>query len=151
MRTFALLILIGGLSACGGSETTLAAGQWEMTTQVTNVSMPNLPAGVTPPMPPPNTVSYCLTEEQAANPDANFVTGSGRTGGCTSQDYAMRGGRISGSVQCQHQGATMRATMTGQYQRESFDMNMDMQTEMGGQRVAMQTRTTARRTGECSS
>lgn len=151
MRVLGSFLLVATLTACGGAaaESTLAPGQWEMTTEVTNVTIPNLPAGVNPPMPPASTSSYCLTPEQARNPDANFVTGSGNSGGCSSQDYAMRDGRISGNVQCQHQGATMRASITGQYQRENFEMNMDMQTAMQGQNIQMKTRTTARRTGEC--
>ena len=135
------------LSACGES-TVLEPGQWDMNVAVTKVEAPNIPQGTNVPLPPPQTISQCLTPEQARNPGADFA-GGGQQGGCTSEDYRMADGRISGTLQCNQAGATMRATVSGTFTRETMDMTMNSQTQAGGQNVNTEVRVTGRRTGEC--
>jgi len=138
------------LSACGGESTVLEPGQWDMNVAVTKIEAPGMPQGANVPMPPPQTISQCLTPEQARNPGADFA-GGGQQGGCTSEDYRMADGRISGTLQCNQAGATMRATVSGTFTRESMDMTMNSQTQAGGQNVNTEVRVTGRRTGECRS
>jgi hypothetical protein len=166
--TAALAVLL--LSACGGNggnesagsgekaagggtaggNVAMQAGQWEMTTQVVSMTAEGLPAGMTPPTPPPTTVSICLTPEQAANPGANFATGSAENSGCTSENMAMANGRVTGTVQCAQGGTTMRTTLDGQYTATSYEVTQRAQ--ISGQGVSMNTesRTTGRRTGDCA-
>lgn len=139
----------GGDGGGGGGAVALQAGQWETTVQVTRMSMANMPGGVSPPTPPPTTVSYCLTPEQAARPSADFLTGSGESGGCTYQDFSMEGGRISGTVTCESAGTSMRSTMDGQFTPTGYEMNTQVQTTAQGMTMDMETRTTARRVGDC--
>jgi len=90
----------GGAEAQAKVETiAFQPGQWETTVQVTRMTVPNMPEGSSPPTPPPTTVRSCLTAEQARQPNANFLTGSGENGGCTSQNFTMADGRISGTIQ----------------------------------------------------
>ena len=124
-------------------------GQWETTTEVTRLNMAGMPAGVTPPMPPPTTVSYCMTPEKARRPDANFLTGSGEDSGCSYTDFTMSGGRIQGIVQCNQQGTSMRTTMSGQFTATSYEMNQQVQVTAGGVTTDMESRTTGRRVGDC--
>lgn len=136
----------------GAASVALQPGMWETTVEVTRMSMgnvPNMPAGANPPMPPPTKVSYCLTAEQAAQPNANFLTGSGETGGCTYQDFNMAGGRITGTVTCENAGTSMRSTLNGQFTPTGYEMNTQVQTTASGMTMDMETRTTARRTGDC--
>lgn len=140
----------------GGSESggtaaaaSLQPGQWETRIEVTKMSVPNMPQGMSPPLPPPTSVSYCLTPEQAAQPNANFLTGSGESGGCTYENFSMRNGRLQGTVQCNHEGATMRSTMDGSFSATSYEINSRAQTSMSGMTMEMETRTSARRTGDC--
>lgn len=144
----------GGTEAPGGggggaASVALQPGMWETTVEVVRMNMPNMPAGMTPPMPPPTTVNYCLTAEQAAQPNANFLTGSGEAGGCTSENLSMANGRIQGVVTCSAQGTSMRSTMDGRFTPTGYEMTTQVETNAAGQTVEMETRTRARRTGDC--
>jgi len=136
-----------------GAGSTAAAsfqpGQWETTTEVTRLSMAGMPAGVTPPMPPPTTISYCMTPDKARRPDANFLTGSSEGSGCSYTDFTMSGGRIQGTVQCTQQGTSMRTAMNGQFTATSYEMNQQVQVSAGGITTDMESRTTGRRIGDC--
>ncbi len=151
MKNLALPALLSAtlLSACGGESTVLEPGQWDMNVAITKMEAPGLPQGANIPLPPPQTVSQCLTPEQARNPGADFAGGGQQ--GCTSEDYRMADGRISGTIQCDQQGTTMRATVAGTYSRDSMDMTMNSQTQAAGQNVTTEVRVTGRRTGECRS
>ena len=137
------------LAGCGGESTVLEPGQWDMNVAITKMEAPGLPQGANVPLPPPQTVSQCLTPEQARNPGADFAGGGQQ--GCTSDDYRMADGRISGTIQCNQQGTSMRATVAGTYTRDSMDMTMNSETQASGQNVNTEVRVTGRRTGECRS
>jgi len=141
----------GGKAGGGSAEVTMQPGQWEMTATVTRMTVPGMPAGMNPPMPPPNTTRNCLTEEEARQASANFLnetTGAGE--GCTSQNSSMSGGRIQATVQCNRPEGQVRMTMNGQYTATTIDMTQTVQTSMqGGQNVEMEARIAGRRVGEC--
>ena len=137
----------GGEAA--GSGETMQAGQWEMTTQVVSVNVPGMPAGTAPPTPPPTTVSVCLTPEQVANPGADFATGTGSNGGCTSDNMSWANGRVSGTVQCNQSGTTMRSTLDGRYSGTTYEVTQRAEISSGGQTMTTESRTTGRRTGDC--
>ena len=142
----------GGAEAGGGggaATVSLQPGMWETTVEVLRMNMPNMPAGVTAPTPPPTTVRACLTAAQASQPNANFLTGSGESGGCTYENFSMTGGRIQGTVTCNAQGATMRSTLNGQFTPTSYEITTQAQTSANGMNVEMETRTRSRRTGDC--
>ena len=151
MKKSAIAALLGAtsLAACSGESTVLEPGQWDMNLAVTKIEAPGLPQGANVPLPPPQTVSQCLTPEQARNPGADFAGGGQQ--GCTSDDYRMADGRISGTIQCNQQGTSMRATVSGSYTRDSMDMTMNSQTQTSGQNISTEVRVTGRRTGECRS
>jgi hypothetical protein len=144
----------GGNAAKGGGEAKIEAvafqpGQWETTVQVTRMNIPNMPQGASPPTPPPTTVRSCLTAEQARQPNANFLTGSGESGGCTSDNFSMAAGRISGTIQCNSQGTQMRATLDGRYSPTTYEMTMQSETQAQGMNMQMEARINARRIGDC--
>lgn len=142
----------GGTAAAEGGATAAAlqAGQWEITTAVLSMEVPNMPAGMSPPTPPPTTVRTCLTPEQARAPNGGFLTGSGEGSGCTAQNMQMTGGRIQGTVQCDQQGSQMRSTMDGQFSPTSFEINQQVQTAAQGMTMNMRSRTAGRRVGDCA-
>jgi hypothetical protein len=139
----------GGGSGGSGGSASLQPGQWEITTNVTRITVPGMPAGMSPPMPPPTTVRACLTAAQAAQPGAGFLSGSGEAQGCTYESNSISGGRIQAVVQCNQQGTTMRSTMTGQFTADSYEVNQQVETSAQGQNMQMESRTTGRRTGDC--
>ena len=137
-------------SAGGGSAAAqMQPGLWEITTTVASINVPNMPAGVTPPLPPPTTVRTCLTPEQAAQPNADFLTGSGESGGCTYESSSMSGGRIEATVQCNADGAQMRSAMNGQFTPDSYEVTQRVTTSAQGMNMEMESRTTGRRVGDC--
>lgn len=142
---------VSGGEAGGGSTAGAAmqAGLWEITTTVSRMSAPGMPAGAAMPMPPPTTVRSCLTEQQAAQPGAGFFTGSGEGQGCTYESNAISGGRIQAAVQCTQQGSTMRSTMTGSFSATSFDIAQQVRTSAQGMAMEMESRTVGRRVGDC--
>ncbi|HEX8364685.1 MAG TPA: DUF3617 domain-containing protein [Allosphingosinicella sp.] len=139
----------GGEAGGGGGSASLQPGQWEITTNVTSMNVPGMPAGMTPPMPPPTTVRACLTAAQAAQPGAGFLSGSGEAQGCTYESNSIGGGRIQAVVQCNQAGTTMRSTMTGQFTADSYEVNQQVETSAQGQNMQIQSRTTGRRVGDC--
>ncbi len=143
-------------AADGGSTGSGAAafqpGQWEVRAEVVRLDMrnvPNMPAGATPPMPPPTTITYCMTPEQAQRPDANSLTANTRDSGCTYQNFSMGNGRIQGIVQCNTQGAQMRTAIDGRFTATSYEMTQQAQVTTSGITTDMEARTTGRRLGDC--
>jgi len=138
-------------SATGGGESaTLQPGQWEMTTTIVSMNVPNMPQGMNPPMPPPTTVSVCLTPEQARAPGGGFITGSDQNTGCRSENFTMANGRIQGVVQCDAQGTTMRANISGQFSADNYEITQQVETAASGMTMNMEARTAGRRTGDCT-
>lgn len=135
----------------GAASIALQPGQWETTVEVTRLSVSNMPQGITPPTPPPTTASYCLTAEQAARPSAGFLTGGGEAGGCSYENFSMANGQLSGAVTCNVAGTSSRSTFSGQFTPTSYEMTTQVEATAAGMTTESETRTTARRVGECPS
>jgi hypothetical protein len=133
----------------GGASVSFQPGQWEVTTQVTRMNIPNLPPGASPPAPPPTTVRHCMTAAEASRPNANFLTGSGESGGCSTSEFSMTGGRLHGTIQCSQQGTTMHTTIDGQFSATSYEINQRAQVSAAGMQTEVESRTTGRRVGDC--
>lgn len=131
----------------------IAPGLWESTSEVLNVTAPNLPRELQNRMKGPSRTSrHCITPEQASRPDANFL--ATREDNCTYRDFSMRNGRMQGQMVCS--GGDMpgeaTATMSGEYGPQSYDMRMRM--EMAGpadSTMTIETRASGRRVGDCPS
>ncbi|HEY0013489.1 MAG TPA: DUF3617 domain-containing protein [Allosphingosinicella sp.] len=127
-------------------------GLWEVMSEVLSASQPGMPLELAERMKGPRgTVRHCITPAQAARSDAAFVAGR-RSGQCSYSDFAMRDGRIAGTMACRAaDGAETRARMSGTYTPEGFDMRMDMQTPgFGGAALAVVVRQSGRRVGDCA-
>ena len=135
----------------GGGGVSMQPGQWEIRTEVVRMEIPNMPQGMSGPMPPATTVSTCLTPQQASAPSGGFLTGSGEGAGCTTENMSMADGRIRGTVQCNQQGSTMRSTMDGQFSPTSFEISQRVETSAQGMNMNMESRTSGRRVGDCPS
>ncbi len=142
----------GGAGGPAGATISLQPGQWETRVEVLRLdmaNMPNMPAGMTTPLPPPTTIRSCLTPEQASQPNANFLTGSGEQGGCTYENFSMTGGRIQGTVTCNSQGTTARTTMNGRFAGDSYEMESESRVSANGATIDTASRVTSRRIGDC--
>ncbi len=136
-------------SSSGDIGASLRAGQWETTTEIVRMSMPNMPAGMTPPVPPPTTVSMCLTPEQVQQTNGGFLTGNA-DGNCRTENLAMTGGRIQGQVICENAGASMHATVSGKFTPDSYELEQRVRTSSEGQNIDLEARVRGRRTGDCA-
>lgn len=141
----------GTESSRGGATAELSPGQWETTVEILRMDMgnvPGMPAGMTPPRPAPTTVRSCLTPQQARRPNAGFMAGNNEAG-CAYENFSMAGGRVQGTMTCNQQGSTVRATVNGSFSPESYRMESDSQVNSNGVSVSTTTRVTGRRIGDC--
>ena len=127
-------------------------GLWESASEVVGVSAPDLPLQVQRRMIGPRPSSRaCITPEQAARPDANFV--AARPGSrCSYRDFSMQGGRISGTMTCPEPGLNRPtiAAMQGRYGPRAYALAMRMETAMpDGAAMVLEVRGRGRRIGAC--
>jgi hypothetical protein len=127
-------------------------GLWEVSTQIVSVAQAGLPHEVAERMKGRRRgFRHCITPAQAARPDANFLAVRG-TGRCRDEAFAMRGGRIAGTMVCRDPaGAETRVTMSGDYAAERYEIRMEMATPgIGpGRTMTLETRQQGRRVGDC--
>ena len=126
-------------------------GLWEVASEIVSASQPGMPHMLAERMKGPRgTGRHCITPEQAARPDANFLAGR-RSGQCSYRDFTMLGGRIAGTMACRDPaGAETSARMSGTYRAENFDMRMDLETPgLGGATLNVVVRQSGRRIGDC--
>ena len=132
----------------------IVPGQWEATNEIVSATAPGMPEGVLADMiGRKTTVRNCVTPEQAAKPDANFLAAQ-ENSNCSYQDFSMAGGTMTGTMTCQG-GDTpgkMVMEMSGAYGPTSYDMTMDMKTSElpGGMSMTVKARTTGKRVGDCT-
>jgi len=134
----------GGNAPAGTAE--LRPGQWETTVEILRMDMPNMPPGAAMPKQGPITVRSCLTPEQARRPSGGFMTGGRDQAGCDYENFSMAGGRVQGTVTCNHQGSRTRSTVNG---AEAYRMEIDAEVESSGVTVRTANRISGRRIGDC--
>ena len=141
-----------GAGAGGGAGAAMQPGEWEITTEVTGLEAPNLPAGMSKSaMPPPTTTRVCLTAEQVAQP-ATGVASGGLTNqaGCRTENESASGGRIESNVQCEAPGGgRVRVATTGQTGASSFAFEQRTEVSAGGTNMTTRSRVSGRRLGDC--
>ncbi len=132
-------------AAAPASSVTMQPGEWEMVTQVTEMSMPGMPAGVMPKQAmQKTTVKSCLTPEQTKKPDASFFSGR-KDSKCSYKGFEMTAGTVTGTITCPSGEGTQKMTIAGKYEPESYDIEMAMASE----RMNMKMHTTGKRVGDC--
>lgn len=172
MRTPAAILSLALLTACGGEKapeesrevsvnevaSQLAAvqiepGLWEARSEVVNVTGEGLPREVQSQMKGrASEIRNCITPEQAARPDANFLTAQ-QNSNCTYRGFSMQNGRVEGAMTCTGGDlpGEMTTEMSGEYGPRSYDMRMRMTTTgmPGGADMTIETRVSGRRVGDC--
>ena len=134
----------------GGAGMQLQPGEWEMKTEVVNVSAPGMPPQVAAQMKQPAQVTRdCMTPEEAKGPKGDMFAGN-KAANCTQNDFNWSGGKIHGVLTCTagNQGK-VTMTMDGSYGAQNIDMTMNTKSEAQGMVMDMEMRVTGRRIGEC--
>ncbi|WP_324750908.1 DUF3617 domain-containing protein [Sphingomonas sp. LY54] len=170
-RTIVCTAALLALAGCGGSAdepkgnmtaaevadevgaVMLKPGQWEVTNEIVSATAKGLPAEALKAMTDQKTtVRNCVTPEQAAKPQGDFLTAQ-KDANCTYQDWSMDGGRMRGTMTCAGgEGGAGKVVMKmdGAYAPENYDLTMDMETSGGeGMTMAFKARVNGKRIGDC--
>ena len=113
--------LVFALIVCSLSTLAFAAspakpGKWEMTMQMEMTGMPmKMPA---------HTVTYCLTKEEAENPEKLAPEQQRKNSDCKRTDLNINGNTVSWKVECEKSKMTGEGKIT--YSGDSFDGGMHM-------------------------
>jgi hypothetical protein len=101
-------------------------GKWEMTmtVEMTGMTMP------------PRTVSYCLTKEEAENPE-KLAPEARKGSDCKRTDLKIDGSTVSWKVSCEKSKMTGEGKVT--YSGDGFDGGMHMTMPKGGEMNAKYT------------
>jgi hypothetical protein len=146
--------IIAAAVAIAASATLLAQGprrdgNWQVTVEM---SMANMPQGMTmPPMPP---MTQCITKEEAADPTKAIPARPQRGGAaaqsdCKVSNYKVDGNKVSWDMTCT--GATpMTGTSEFIYAGDTYTGTMKMNVERGGAPMAMTMKYTGKRLGDCT-
>ena len=128
----------------------LNPGQWEMTSEVSNIAMAYKEVPVPDKAAMTSTFSTCITEEQANRPPAEaFAGGKGSESSCKYDNFYMSRGRMNASMMCQPGNTAI--SIDGTYSADTLDMTMEVATHKGtADDMKMTTKLTGRRTGPCA-
>lgn len=156
----AFLIPVLVVAACGGGggeqknaarpkAPSLAAGQWELTSEVT--ALDSLDQGsprIDTPVGTRATESVCVG---AGRPPTAFFAGEGYR--CSYDNYYVRGGRANVTMRCSREGLSGQIAIMadGRFEADSIEYDREIRTVLstdGDVRVAA--RVTGRRTGACA-
>ncbi|MFN7916198.1 MAG: DUF3617 family protein [Vicinamibacterales bacterium] len=125
-------------------------GNWQITVQM---EMPGMPAGMTM---PPQTMTQCITPQDAADPSKAVPQQPQGRGGaqndCKMSDYKVEGNKVSWKMACT-QPRPVTGTSEFIYEKDSYTGTMTM--DMGAGRAgapggAMTMKYTGKRLGDCT-
>ena len=104
-------------------------GKWEMTMQMEMTGMPmKMPA---------HTVTYCLTKEEAENPEKLAPEQQRKNSDCKRTDMKIDGNTVSWKISCEKSKMTGDGKVT--YSGDSVDGSMHMSLSNGGEMNAKYT------------
>ncbi len=161
MRLIALTPLLA-LAACSEGEPTnkkaeapaakqLAAGQWQMTTDVVKVTQrDNAPPAIKSPEGSRTSTSICVAEAEAKKPQPALFAAEGST--CTYRDIYMTGGRINATLACERPGlsGSIATIVNGSYTGDTIEATAVTETSLIGEGDArIEAKLTGKRVGPC--
>lgn len=170
-----VLVAALGLSGCNSSKDTIEAkdesvgevakkiaesdlrpraGRWESTMKTESLEIAGMPpeaqAAMKQAMTAARTMTTCLTPEQAAKPEADYMRGP-EEGGCKYDRFTMGGGRIDSVMTCDMgEGKKRTMTMSGTYSPEQYAIRVKSEgNEVRGMPSSMEMSIQSKRVGEC--
>jgi len=140
MRRFLLLAALSFWFPPGFAAD-ISPGLWEITLDARVSSMPNLSSG-------PLKLMQCLSPADAQDP-SRVLGGMSNPGasGCTYGDKSYAGNTFTFTMQCP--GYAMQSRGEISFTSDSMDGTISAVANVGGQKVEMSNRVTARRVGGC--
>ena len=121
-RKLAIALALCVLPTLAFAASPAKPGKWEMTMQMEMTGMPmKMPA---------HTVTYCLTKEEAENPEKLAPEGR-KNSDCKRTDLKIDGNTVSWKVECEKSKMTGEGKVT--YSGDGFDGGMHMTMASGGE------------------
>jgi hypothetical protein len=121
-RKLAIALALCALPTLAFAASPAKPGKWEMTMQMEMTGMPmKMPA---------QTISYCLTKEEAENPE-KLAPESRKNSDCKRTDLKIDGNTVSWKVACEKSKMTGEGKVT--YSGDAFDGGMHMTMPNGGE------------------
>lgn len=137
-----------------GTANFLNPGKWQHTTTVVEMDMPGTPPEVRSMMQNSanrvHQVETCLTADQAKKPSADFFTQADQK--CTFEHFQWSGGKIDMKMNCKMPQGDMTMTQVGQYQPDSYSMEMTQVIDTaaaGAKQMTIKAKVDAKRVGDC--
>jgi len=135
------------------SSIDFSPGRWETKMTLESVDVPGAPAGMKDAMAQQmgkgQTMLHCLTAEEAKKPSGKFF-GADAGPGCKYEKYNNGSGTIDAVIACEKGKGLERASMTGTYTEDSFDMAMEARADAGPMGpMTMKMKLESHRTGDC--
>lgn len=149
------LIVLGGCS--GGSGVTMQPGEWDMTTEMTDIEVPGMPPEMQAQMRAQlanqaQTRSTCITEEEAGEPMQSMFADSEMAGNCDFGDSSYEGGVIAINATCEGPDGQGTAEMTieGSYTATTLEADLSVSLSGGPMDAVMSGEMRGERTGDCA-
>lgn len=136
------------------AQVRIEPGLWERSSTIVHVAAQGAPREmVSQMMQRRGGGRHCITPEQAARPQANFIAGR-EASRCVSRSFDMRDGRISGAMVCRdsRSGGEWSARMQGRYAPAEYELEMvmEMPNPWDPAQMLITSRIVGRRVGPCA-
>ena len=116
IKRFAVTLAVCLLATAVFAASPAKPGKWEMTMQTEMTGMPmKMPA---------HTFTYCLTKEEAENPEKLAPEQQRKNSDCKRTDMTISGHTVSWKVTCEKSGTKGEGKIT--YASDSFEGNMHL-------------------------
>lgn len=155
------IIIVLALSACSepppapeaASAASPAAGQWEITRQVTSlVKMDDGAAAIKAKPGDTSSLSVCLAEADRAKPSPELITARAEAN-CTYDNLYLSSGHLNAGLSCSPKGlgGKLQISTNGSFTADRLDLSLSGSTQLAGSGdVRIEEKITGRRTGACT-
>lgn len=156
-KKMAFLLGVAGvaLAGCGGSNSTLKAGQYEMTMTMTDVQVPGAPPEMLEQMKAQMAAQgeqkqqQCVTEADVANMGNKMGSAGAQGGNCNFSKSTFAGGTIDIAGTCQAPTGNVSIGLNGTHNTDSWDAAMTVDINAGAQQIKATGKMVGRRVGDC--
>jgi hypothetical protein len=150
-RNLVVAAAIAAVSATVAAQQIRRDGNWEIKMTMDMSGMPNMPAGMSMPA---VTTTQCITKEMANDPkntvpQPQMGRGRGTPPNCKVEDYKMEGNTATFTMKCDPPQA-MTAAGKFTYGTDSYEGEMKVDMDRGGQPTSMTMKYTGKRLGDCT-
>jgi hypothetical protein len=128
-------------------------GKWQQKVTLVSIEAPGMPpeakSMMQKAMGEAQVHEVCLSPEEARSPKEDFFSGADKN--CRYEHFNWGDGKIDLKLNCKHPNATQTMVLVGEYQPDSYTMNMTASNEGSGpmEQMVMKMKVDAKRVGAC--